>query len=146
MKLPEIKIKVTLKDGDRVKIGNSNDANNILSLLFDSNTIAWQEEVILLSLNKANEVFGWYRISKGGTDITVMCPKIIFSILLNSGASAFIISHNHPSGSLTPSEMDLNITKKLKEGGKLLDINLLDHLIKTPNKESFVSLADMGLL
>lgn len=146
MKLPEIKIKVTLKEGDRIKIGNSSDANNILSLLFDSNTIAWQEEVILLSLNKANEVFGWYRISKGGTTATIVDPKIIFSILLNSGASGFIISHNHPSGNMKASNEDLKITEKLKNAGKLLDIFLVDHIITSPNKENYVSLADEGLI
>lgn len=146
MKIPEIKIKVSLKEGDKIKIGSPDDANNILSMLFDKNTIAWQEEVILLSLNKANEVFGWHRISKGGTTTTIMDPKIIFTILLNTGASGFIISHNHPSGNLNPSEQDLKITQKLKKGGELLDIFLIDHIIMGPENSNYVSLKEKGIL
>jgi len=127
--IPEIKIKVTLSEGDRVKINNSTDAYNVFKDLFDPNTIVWSEEMILLALNRSNEVYAWRRVSSGGTTGTVCDPKVIFSILLNCGASAFILAHNHPSNSLTPSVQDLSITKKLKDGGEILDINLLDHLI-----------------
>ena len=127
--IPEIKIKVTLSKGDRVEINNSTDAYNVFKDLFDPNTIVWSEEMILLALNRSNEVYAWRRVSSGGTTGTVCDPKVIFSILLNCGASAFILAHNHPSNSLTPSVQDLSITKKLKDGGEILDINLLDHLI-----------------
>jgi len=127
--IPEIKIKVTLSKGDKVKITSSKDAYNVFKDLFDPNTIVWSEEMILLALNRNNEVYAWRRISSGGTTGTIVDPKVVFSILLNCGASAFILAHNHPSGSLTPSTQDFNITKKIKDGGELLDINLLDHLI-----------------
>ena len=127
--IPEIKIKVTLSKGDRVKINNSTDAYNVFKDLFDPNTIVWSEEMILLALNRNNEVYAWRRVSSGGTTGTVCDPKVIFSILLNCGASAFILAHNHPSGALIPSKQDIDITQKLKDGGEILDINLLDHLI-----------------
>ena len=127
--IPEIKIKVTLSEGDRVKINNSTDAYNVFKDLFDPNTIVWSEEMILLALNRNNEVYAWRRVSSGGTTGTVCDPKVIFSILLNCGASAFILAHNHPSGALIPSRQDIDITQKLKDGGEILDINLLDHLI-----------------
>ena len=127
--IPEIKIKVTLSEGDRVKINNSTDAYNVFKDLFDPNTIVWSEEMILLALNRNNEVYAWRRVSSGGTTGTVCDPKVIFSILLNCGASAFILAHNHPSGALIPSKQDIDITQKLKDGGEILDINLLDHLI-----------------
>ena len=127
--IPEIKIKVTLSEGDKVKINNSTDAYNVFKDLFDPNTIVWSEEMILLALNRNNEVYAWRRVSSGGTTGTVCDPKVIFSILLNCGASAFILAHNHPSGALIPSKQDIDITQKLKDGGEILDINLLDHLI-----------------
>ena len=127
--IPEIKIKVTLSMGDTVKINNSTDAYNVFKDLFDPNTIVWSEEMILLALNRNNEVYAWRRVSSGGTTGTVCDPKVIFSILLNCGASAFILAHNHPSGALIPSKQDIDITQKLKDGGEILDINLLDHLI-----------------
>jgi DNA repair protein RadC len=127
--IPEIKIKVTLSKGDTVKINNSTDAYNVFKDLFDPNTIVWSEEMILLALNRNNEVYAWRRVSSGGTTGTVCDPKVIFSILLNCGASAFILAHNHPSGALIPSKQDIDITQKLKDGGEILDINLLDHLI-----------------
>lgn len=144
MTLPKIQIKVTLTPGEKIKISNSTDAHNILSKLFSEDTLAWTEEVILLAVNKANEVYGWYRLSQGGTTGTVLDPKVVFSILLNAGASGFIVSHNHPSGSLKPSQQDINITKKLFNAGDFLDITLLDHIIITPNG-SYLSMADEKL-
>jgi DNA repair protein RadC len=129
MKLPEIKIKVTLSKGDKIKITNSQEAYDVFKDLFDANTLVWYEEMILLAVNRNNEVYAWRRISSGGTTGTVCDPKVIFSILLNCGASAFMLAHNHPSGSLVPSIQDVDVTKKLQEGGKILDITLLDHII-----------------
>lgn len=140
MKLPEIEIKVTLSKGDKIEINNSMDAYNVFKDLFDPNTIVWSEEMILLALNRKNEVYAWRRVSSGGTTGTVCDPKVIFSILLNCGASSFILAHNHPSGSLAPSTQDFSVTKKLKDGGKMLDIELLDHLII--GHESYHSMAD----
>jgi DNA repair protein RadC len=129
MKLPEIKIKVTLSKGDKIKITNSQEAYDVFKDLFDANTLVWYEEMILLAVNRNNEVYAWRRISSGGTTGTVCDPKVIFSILLNCGASAFMLAHNHPSGSLVPSIQDVDVTKKLQEGGSILDITLLDHII-----------------
>jgi DNA repair protein RadC len=63
---------------------------------------------------------------------------------LQSGATAVILSHNHPSGNLKPSQADLNLTKKMQEGGKLLDIQVIDHIIMTA--DSYMSFADEGLM
>jgi DNA repair protein RadC len=140
MKLPEIKIKVTLSKGDKIKITNSQEAYDVFKDLFDANTLVWYEEMILLAVNRNNEVYAWRRISSGGTTGTVCDPKVIFSILLNCGASAFMLAHNHPSGSLFPSTQDVDITKKLVNGGEILDIRLLDHLII--GHDNYYSMAD----
>lgn len=144
MTLPKIQIKVTLTPGEKIKISNSTDAHNIFSKLFSEDTVAWTEEVILLAVNKANEVYGWYRLSQGGTTGTILDPKVVFSILLNAGASGFMVAHNHPSGNLKASKEDIDITKKLFNAGEFLDITLLDHIIITPNG-SYLSMADEKL-
>ena len=87
---------------------------------------------------------GIYHLSKGGIAGTVVDPKIVFSVALKSAASSLILIHNHPSGNLQPSEADKTITKKLVDAAKLLDINVLDHLIISI--ESYYSFADEGLL
>jgi DNA repair protein RadC len=83
-------------------------------------------------------------VSIGGISGTVADPRLIFIGALKAGASGMIVSHNHPSGNLTPSQADIQLTRKLKEGGNLLEIQLLDHIIMT--SESYYSFADEGIL
>ena len=142
-KIPEIKIKVSLTKGDPFPIKSSKDSYKAFQLLMDKNTFYFREEMVLLALNRANEVYGYYRVSSGGRSGTVVDPKIIYTILLNANATAFIIAHNHPSGNLAPSSEDKAITTKLRKAGELLDINLLDHLIITDSNN--FSFADEGL-
>ncbi|MFT4031185.1 MAG: DNA repair protein RadC [Siphonobacter sp.] len=87
------------------------------------------EEFWLLLLNRANQVIRPIQVSSGGVSGTVADPKIIFKFALEHLASSIILAHNHPSGNLQPSQADKELTCKLKEAGKLLDIPVLDHLI-----------------
>jgi len=147
MKLPEISLNISYSDkvkkSELHKITSSKDCVNILRPLFD-NSIDWREEMVMLCLNRANKVIAYYRVSVGGITGTICDPKIIFSVALNCLCSSIILCHNHPSGNLQPSNADNDITKKIKEAGKLLDITLLDHIIITD--ESFYSYADEGKL
>ena len=102
-----------------------------------------QEQVEIVLLNRANKVLGISEVSTGGFSGTVADPKVIFSIALKACASSIIL-HNHPSGNLKPSQADLNLTKKIKNGGELLDIAVLDHIILTA--DSYFSFADEGLI
>lgn len=102
------------------------------------------EEFWLLLLNRANRVIKKHKISLGGVHGTVADPKIIFKTALEELASGMIVAHNHPSGNLTPSQQDIDLTRKLKEAGKLLEIQLLDHLIVAGKQ--YYSFADEGLL
>lgn len=95
-------------------------------------------------LNRAQKVLGICEISQGGSSGTVADPKIIFALALKANASGIIVSHNHPSGNLRPSQADIDLTKKLKEGGKFLELQLLDHVIVT--SEGYYSFADEGLV
>jgi DNA repair protein RadC len=123
------------------KITGSRDAYKILyPLLADLN----HEEFWIMLLNKGNKVLGTHLISKGGLATTIADPKIIFQVALEHHAASIILSHNHPSGSLKPSAEDLNLTKRLTAGARLLDLIIFDHLIITD--QSYYSFADEGVL
>ena len=137
-------LKVTYHKGKSgPKITSSKDAADVFRELL-SDRSSFSEEFLLLALNRSNQVIGFYRVSTGGVSGTVADPKIIFSIALQSLASGLILCHNHPSGNLSPSQADIHLTKNAKQSGRLLDINLLDHLIITD--ESYFSFADEGMI
>ncbi|MCU0339456.1 MAG: DNA repair protein RadC [Spirosomaceae bacterium] len=102
------------------------------------------EEFWLLLLTRANDVIRPVQISQGGVSGTVADPKMIFKAAVEHLASAIILVHNHPSGNLRPSEADRDLTRRLKEAGRLLEIPVLDHLIFTD--AGFYSFADEGIL
>jgi DNA repair protein RadC len=102
------------------------------------------EQFKVMLMNRANKVLGIFELSTGGVSGTVADPKIIFVAALKGGASGIIVAHNHPSGNLTASQSDIDLTRKLKEAGKFLEIQLLDHVIVTT--EGYFSFADEGLI
>lgn len=101
------------------------------------------EEFWLLMLNRSNSVIKKEMVSRGGITGTIVDSKLIFKTALENYACSIIICHNHPSGNLKPSEQDIKITKNIKEAGKIMEIQLLDHLIITEN--GFYSFADEGI-
>lgn len=101
------------------------------------------EEFWVLFLNNSNKVIYKTQISKGGITGTVVDVRIVFKIALEHNATSIILSHNHPSGKLQASEADIQITKKIKEAGKNLDIQVLDHVIIT--EKSYFSFVDEGI-
>lgn len=143
--LCEIKVTYTskVKISDRIKISSSACVAQMFRNIW-SDHLEFREECNILLLNRANHVMGWFNVSIGGVASTVVDPKVIFSVALKCNASGIILSHNHPSGNLNPSDADLNLTKKLNSGGKLLEINILDHLILTTDR--YYSFADEGML
>ena len=126
---------------EKTKITSSADAyNELRSVLLDKN----HEEFWVLLLNRANRVIKKFQVSQGGVAGTVADPKIIFKVALEELASGIILAHNHPSGNLNASQADLDLTKKLKEAGKMLEIQVLDHLIIAGQK--YLSFADEALI
>lgn len=97
----------------------------------------YKEEFVALFLDRQNRVIGWHNASKGGATSTVVDIKQILGIATKINAQGLIISHNHPSGSLIPSQADLQLTKQFIAAAKLLDIAVLDHVIVAlvPDKE-----------
>jgi DNA repair protein RadC len=128
----------------RPKIGGSSDAVQVLRLHWDKSIIELCEQFKILLLNRANRVLGVVEISTGGIAGTVADPKLIFGAAVKAAACGIILAHNHPSGNCSASANDLDLTKKIKEGGKLLDISVLDHVILT--REKYFSFADEGLM
>jgi len=102
------------------------------------------EEFWVIMLNRANQVIKKQLISSGGVSGTVADPKIIFKNALDELASSIILTHNHPSGNIKPSQADINLTKKLLEAGKMLEIPVLDHLIFT--NDNYFSFADENMM
>lgn len=102
------------------------------------------EEFHVVLLNRANKVKSIELISKGGISGTVVDGKIIFKKALEQSASAVILCHNHPSGNTQPSRSDIEVTKKIKSFGNMIDMPVLDHLIVADS--GYLSMADEGLL
>lgn len=101
------------------------------------------EEFWVLYLNNSNKVLAKSQLGKGGITGTLVDVRLVFKPALEMGATALILCHNHPSGTLIPSDADKQITKKLKAAGQNLDINVLDHIIITEN--GFYSFNDDGI-
>ena len=101
------------------------------------------EEFWLITLNRAKRVTGKYRISRGGTAATVVDVKIVLKTAIEHLADGIIVAHNHPSGTCRPSGNDNEVTRKLREGCRLIDIEMLDHIIVAG--ENYFSYADNGV-
>ncbi|MAP79850.1 MAG: hypothetical protein CL526_02055 [Aequorivita sp.] len=102
------------------------------------------EEFWILYLNNSNKVLKCVQLSKGGITGTIVDVRLAFKEALQLGAVGIIMAHNHPSGTLKPSQADIQLTKKLKLAGDSLDIKVLDHLIIT--EKSYFSFADENIL
>ncbi len=142
--IAEIKISYShlVKPSNQLKATSSQDVYNYVLPLWKD--IDYRESFAVLLLSRSMRILGLSWVSLGGISGTVVDPKIIFQTALKSSSSGIILLHNHPSSNPNPSDADLKITTKIKEGGKLLDIDVPDHLIIT--SESYLSMADEGYM
>ena len=139
----ELKAKKTPSNFEKVKIVSSKDAFKVIKqFYFDDIDIF--ESFFILCLNRNNQTIAYAKISQGGVAGTVVDIKLIAKYAIDCLASGVILAHNHPSGDLKPSNEDLAITKKVKEGLKILDISVLDHIILT--SDGYLSFGDEGIL
>ena len=136
--------KSKVKPSERPCVSSSKEVYELLKRNWNDTQIELVEQFKILLLNRANKVLGIYEISTGGISGTVADPKVIFMAALGAAACGVILSHNHPSGNVKPSRADIELTRKIKQGGELLDISVLDHLIIS--SESYYSFADEGLM
>ncbi|MDL2212921.1 JAB domain-containing protein [Bacteroides sp. OttesenSCG-928-D19] len=142
-KVSEVKLsyKTKLKASERPKVLDSRTSYNLLMNCYDSETIELKESFKLLLLNRANKVLGVMNVSEGGITGTIVDIKIVLQAAILANASGLIISHNHPSGNLSTSAQDDFITKRIKKACEIMDIELLDHVIVTPDN-GYYSYAD----
>lgn len=127
--------------GTRVSIKDSQSAFDLLYPILGE---LEHEEFWIVILNRAHKVLKKQKISQGGLTGTVIDTRIILKYALDQKATSLIISHNHPSGNTKPSEADLSITRKIGDAARLMDIQLLDHIIIAG--KSYLSLSDEGLM
>ena len=98
----------------------------------------------MILLDRANKVLGIYEVSQGGTCGVVVDIKLIFAAALKASTSGIILSHNYPSGNLTPSDADKLMTRRIKMAGELLEIPVLDHILVSG--EGYLSFMEEGLM
>ena len=145
--IPEITLKFKKHPNQfTAKIQSSKDAFDLLKKFYDQDTIGLYESVIALFLDRSNKSIGWFKVSQGGISASVIDVRLILATAIKCGASSIMLSHNHPTGELSPSTPDILITNKLKTGAKTLNITLLDHIIVNDTLDNYFSFADDGRL
>jgi DNA repair protein RadC len=133
----------TVNDIYNVKIGKSQDVNDFIRTVYPVE-INIREAMVVLYLNNSNKTLGYSIASIGGITGTLVDVRLVLRDALLTQSTGLILIHNHPSGTLQPSQADLNITKKIKDAGQLFDLKLLDHIILT--EDSYYSFADQNRL
>jgi DNA repair protein RadC len=142
-KLDRYELRKVAEDFPRAKITGSKDSETYIRQFYFDDLEVYESFFILL-LNRSNNTIGYAKISQGGVSGTVVDVKIIAKYAVESLAAAVILAHNHPSGNLTPSDADIQITAKTKNALQTLDIQCLDHIILTA--ENYFSFADNGVM
>lgn len=141
----ELHYKHIVNPSERPKVVWSRQAYEVLMQVYNPMTIGHHESFYMMGLNRANRVLGVVKISDGGITGTVVDVRMIFQAALKMNACGIIVSHNHPSGNLMASDADKKITRTLKDGCRLLEIELKDHIIVTPDN-LYYSFADDGII
>lgn len=129
---------------DTKTVRSPRDGADIIKTVLNTDELP-NEHFIMLSLSSKNEVIGFHTIFVGTLNASIVHPREIFQQALLNNAASIIVAHNHPSGDPTPSQEDISITRRLVEAGKILGIELLDHLI-LGHGDKFVSLKEKGYL
>ncbi|TDQ73845.1 JAB domain-containing protein [Sphingobacterium yanglingense] len=144
LKVAEVDLvyKTKVKAIDRPTVKSSIDAAKILKEYWDLDKIEFVEQFKILLLNRGRKVLGVFDVCTGGVSHVQVDVKVIFMMALKMNAASLILAHNHPSGTLAASLADIDLTKKIVDGGNILTINVDDHIIIT--NESYYSFADNG--
>lgn len=103
-----------------------------------------KEAFYAIYLNRNNRIIGIHKCSDGGISSCLVDPRIVLKPAIELLASSVILAHNHPSGNIKPSQADRDLTQKIKDGAKLFDISVFDHVILT--ESTYLSFADEGLI
>lgn len=112
-------------------VNNSRKMENAFRAVWNSNEIDIRESFYAIYFNSKLDVVGYHKIADGGLDMVMVDIRLLMSCALLANSTRFAVAHNHPSGNLTPSEADRQLTKKIAAASHLLDIQILDHIILT---------------
>lgn len=118
------------------------DAANLVRNFIQDND---RENIVLCCLDVKNQPTSIQTVSIGSLNSAIVHPREIFKLAILSNAASIIITHNHPSGNITPSNEDISITQRIKEAGKIIGIDLIDHII-IGAEDSFCSLKEKGII
>ncbi len=136
--------KTTVPVDGMPRITSPDAAYELLKSLYDKDTLQLQEQFIIVLLDPQKRCLGYATISKGGATSTIVEPKFIFQTALLANANGILLSHNHPSSELRASTADISLTKRLDKAGKLLGIQIVDHIILSSS--GYLSMKTKGLL
>jgi DNA repair protein RadC len=136
-------LKKNQTDFQKKKITSSTLSNEFIRQFY-LDDIEIYESFFLLLLNNQNQTIGYAKISQGGITGTVVDVRIVAKYVVDSLATGIILAHNHPSGTLSPSEADKQITEKIQHAMSFFDVKVLDHIILTA--DSYFSFADNNIL
>ncbi len=133
MPFPKIEISVKFKNnkGPRPEITCTMEAAEVLKEVMDGNTMLWVEELVMLCMDCHNKLIGWYPVSKGGHNQSIVDVGVIATVAALSAARRVILAHNHPSGELHASIGDRQATEIVRAGLKTIGVELVDHFIVT---------------
>jgi len=124
---PVFRVQLVREPGvERPSLDGPTDAARILCSYLENED---REHFVSLMLDVKNQVIGIHTVSIGSLNCTVVSPREVFKAAILANAASIIVAHNHPSGDVTPSPEDIQVTKTLHQAGKLLDIEVLDHII-----------------
>lgn len=135
---------IELNDPQFKMLNSSAKVSNLLREIWETNQLDVRESFYLLCFSSGLDLVGYQKISEGGLDAVIVDIRLLFSIALLSRATSIVVAHNHPSGTLKPSEADKILTQRIVQAGELLSVNVNDHIILT--NTSYYSFRDEGLL
>jgi len=135
----EYKLTCTKNEMQSVKVMEPADAV-VFARNFFGDDINIYESCFIILTNRANNIIGWYKLSSGGLDATIIDKKIVCKVAIDALASGVILVHNHPSGDSRPSSSDIKATRDVKDCLKMFDVTLVDHIILSEGR--YYSFAD----
>jgi hypothetical protein len=146
MDVPEVKVHLnrSSKKPFLGKITSSKNVADFIRSTYGQGNIELQEHSVVLYLNNAGKILGYYKHTTGGLSSTIFDVRLILGVALKCAAVSIILAHNHPGGRAVPSEADQLLTTRIKDAAEVMDIRLLDHIIITKN--NYYSFADEELL
>lgn len=137
-----VRIKQVVREVENVKVLRSPD--DVSRLAYDLIGEEDREVFLVMCLNTKNEVIAVHRAHVGSINASIVHPREVLKSAILNNAASIIISHNHPSGNPTPSSEDIDVTERLAKACEIVGIDLLDHLIVTPNEYKYVSFKEKG--